>query len=868
MTDPAPRRRWPKILLAFVALLLVVGVAGALVLDRLLTGTAHEQAAALSARWGRPVEIGSVRTTFLSGLGLRVDGVRIGAAGGEQRPLLELDRAEVRLALLKALLSGGRDVRVRSAELQGLRVTVVKLPDGSTNAERLSEAMAKASPPAPAPAPASPPRAEAAKAADLSAVHVEHAALLDARVAFVDAGAGGTELAVEKIDLVVDGLAAGAPLDVVLKAGVLSAKQNLELRVHAPPLPATLAPSPDRVTLKVEPIDLTPLTPFLPRGSGFRGGRFSADLDVALGAAVPGGAGPTTVRGGFAATALRFDGQEGGKALDVTLDADLTADAAKGDLTIGKLLLAFGPASLQGSGKVAALLSGAPRIEGLRVVSRGLDLAALAPYYPPLPRLVGGTMAGPVGLSLEAAGTAEHPAVELRADLTPVRISLPKQLEKAAGGKLLLVARLHGATAGTLRFDAEADLAGLDLRPGGSLAKKPGDRLGLSTTATRTASGGAQRLELASFALALPEGEVKARGAVDLAPRSTRFDLQVEAGAIDVDRLLLPSAPKEESKAAPAKGAAKPKAGAGADAFAGLSGKASLRIASVTAKKQRATDVRLAVAVKEDEVTVEEGRLGLWDGVFAISGTQARLAPADLPFKLAARVEHAQAAALLAAFTDKKVLEGRLDADVKLSGRGEETDRILKALDGTIEGKLSDGVFHGKDLVADSLGSVADAVPGLKGKVTKGGATRMGKAVPISLRIQGGKAVFQKPIEFEDRGASTKVQGSFAFDGELDMPASVSLPPKAVAELTGGKAKPDGPVPLSFKLVGKAWSPRVAGLDVGAAAKALGAGVAVEAIGKALGIEGSPKEGAKEKAGDAAKQLEKEAGKKLKGLFK
>jgi hypothetical protein len=60
-----------------------------------------------------------VKTTLLSGLGVRVEGVKVGPAAGESRPLLELDRAEVRLDLLRAIRSAGKDVRVRSAELTG-----------------------------------------------------------------------------------------------------------------------------------------------------------------------------------------------------------------------------------------------------------------------------------------------------------------------------------------------------------------------------------------------------------------------------------------------------------------------------------------------------------------------------------------------------------------------------------------------------------------------------------------------------------------------------------------------------------------------------------------------------------------------------
>jgi AsmA protein len=896
MTDPiAKPRRWPRILAAVLLLIVLAVVGAAYALDGFLTSAARKQAGALSSQWGRPVEIGGVRTTLLTGLGVRVVGVRIGAAAGEPRPLLELDRAEVKLELLRALRSGGKDVRVQSAELQGLRVAVVKSKDGVTNVDRLTAAMERSAPPARPEGPA--PAKGEEKPADLSNVRVAHAAILDGRIAFVDEAAGGKELYVEDLDLVVDGVAAGSPLEIVLKAGILSPKQNLELRVHAPPLPPSLTPSPDHVSLKVQPIDLTPLAGFAPREAGFRGGRLSADLDVALGGAVPGGTGATTVRGGFAATALRFAGQEGGRALDVTLDADVAADAQKGDLSIAKLLLAFGPAALEGKGKVTGLLSERPRIEGLRIVSRNLDLAALAPYYPPLPKLVGGTVAGPIGLSVEAAGTAERPVVELRVDLTPVRLAFAKQLEKAAGGKLGFVLRVRGGAGGALRFEAEGELAGVDLRPGGSLAKKPGDRLTLAAAGSRTVEGSGQKLELTSLTVGLLETNVKARGTTELGPKTTRFDLAVEIDRVDVDKLLLPS-PKAEPAAAK-KGEPAPKAPAPSP-YAGLSGKAALRIGQVTAEKQKLSDVRLTVAMKEDEVTVEEGRLGVWDGTFSVAGTQARLGPADLPFKLAARAEGLQLASALAAFTDKKVLDGRVDVELKLAGRGETTDALLAALDGTIAGKLADGVFYGKDLVAEVAEPLVKAIPALKGKVTKGGKTSLGKRLPFALRIQGGKASLEKPLEFEERGASITVQGAFGLDGGLELPTTLSLSPAAVSDLTGGKVKLDAALPFGFKLTGKAWSPSLSGLDVKPAVRVIAERLGSAAIGKALGLEGTPQEAAKQKASEAKaqveekaaevkeeakekaadvkqqadqkaaeakKQLEKEAKKKLKGLF-
>ncbi len=876
----AKPRRWPKIAAIVAAVLVVLTSAAAFTLDRILTSVARSQATELAREWERPIEIAAVKTTFLSGLGIRVEGVRIGPAAGESRPLLELDRAEVKLALFRALRSRGKDVRVREAVLEGLRAAVVKSNDGKTNLDRLAEAIARHAPAGKA-APAEPPK-DGEKPADLSMIRVDLAAVIDGRISFVDESAKGPELYVEDVDVTLRGLAAGAPLDVVLEAGVLSPKHNLLLKVHAPPLPPSLTPSPDLVSLKVEPIDLTPLAPYAPAEAGFQGGRFASDLEVALGAAAPGGSGPTKVRGGFAATGLRFAGQEGGKALDVTLDADLSADLAAGELSIAKLLLSFGPAVLEGKGKVTGLLSEIPRVEGLRIESRNLDVASLTPYYPPLRKMLGGTMAGPIALTANAAGTAERPVVELRADLTPVRMSFPNQLEKAPGGKLLLVARLRGGAAGALRFDAEGDLSGLDLRPGGTLAKKPGDRLTFSAAATRRTSGGgrAQTIELASFTAGLMDSNVKARGTTDIDPRSTRFDLSVDVDRVDLDRLLIPSKADEAAPgAAPSKSAPVSSA---ASTYAGLAGRASVRIGQLVVEKQKMSDVRVTVAMKDDEVTLQEGRLELWDGVISVAGTQARLAPADMPFTLVAKMERVAVEGALAAFTPRKLLSGRLDVDVKLAGRGEDSDRILKSLDGTIEGRLSDGAFHGKDLVAEVAEPIVKALPSLGSKVTKGGATALGKLLPLSLRIKNGRATLQNPLQFDERGAATKLQGSFGLDGELDVPATLALSPAAVADLTRGRAKLDAPLPFSFKLVGKAWSPRLSGLDVTHAVKVIGASLATAAIGKALGIEGSPKDAAREKASEvkaearekveekvqgAAKALQKDAARRLKGLF-
>src|SRR6185436_16048635 len=107
--------------------------------------------------------------------------------------------------------------------------------------------------------------------------------------------------------------------------------------------------------------DLGPIGPFAGKELGLKGGTFDADFEAVLGAAVPGGNGPTKVKGTIKLATLDFKGA--GKKLDVTLDTDVTGDASRGDVQIDKLKLDAGPAGISGHGRASGLTSETPRIE-------------------------------------------------------------------------------------------------------------------------------------------------------------------------------------------------------------------------------------------------------------------------------------------------------------------------------------------------------------------------------------------------------------------------------------------------------------------------------------------------------------------------
>jgi AsmA protein len=840
MTTTSAPRRWPRALAALLVAIVALAAAGLLLLDRLLLSRARAEAAELSRTWGRPVEIDGLSTKLVPWLGLWVNGLRIGAAAGEPKPLLELDRVEVHLNLLGALLSRGKDVDVQLAEVQGLRVNVLRLPDGSTNLERLAQAAAPKG--APEPEAKEPP-------ADLSFLRVTQASLSGGRVAFLDLGRpGAKELAVDRIDVSVHDLRVGRPLDVVLRAAVLAGRQNLEFHLHAAPLPPTLVPTPDEVALKLAPVDLDPLAPFLPAKVGFLGGRLEADLEADLGSAVPGGSGPSKIRGGFAARGLRFAGQEGGKPLDVLLDADLDGDVGKGQVRIGKLLLTAGPATLTGSGRASGLGGDAPRIDGLRLTGRGLDPKALAAYYPPLRKALGDMLAGPIGFELQATGDAGAPALEARVDLTPVRLSLPGTLAKAPGAPLLAIARTS-FTYGTTHLTAHLDLAGVDLRPGGSIAKAPGDRLALDVNLD-LAQGGAERtLELKRLDLLLPADAITARGTASIAQagksRAVRFDLTAESARLDLDRLLLPSPPPQKAKKAPA----------APDAYAGLSGTAKVTVTELRYAKATFKNVRARIKLDGDDLRVEEARLEGLGGVVSADGTRMRLAHPQEPAHVTLKLDGVDAGEVLAMYTPHKLLAGKVSADVDLTAGGAAGRDLLASLSGSLGGKIFDGAFLSKDLVSGVAGPLVKALPfAVTQKVADGGSTPLGKELPFDLKVADGAMKLAKPLRVDHPRAALAVEGGqVKLDGTLDLPLTVKLSPDTIASITGGRARPPDPIPVSLRVTGPAWDPHLGDLALQPAVAAIAKTAAQGAASKAV-------DNAKKKAGDKAKSV-------LKGLF-
>lgn len=478
---------------------------------------------------------------------------------------------------------------------------------------------------------------------------------------------------------------------------------------------------------------------------------------------------------------------------------------------------------------------------------------------------------------MHASGTQAAQALEIRIDLTPVKLALPQTMSKAAGAPMTFVAHLKGAPQGKLAFDANLDLAGTDLRPGQSLDKAPGQRLELSAKGTRASSGTTanpqHRIELESVALHVLDdridghGWAETKGAGDKATK--QFDLLVTSEHLDLDRILLPSTQQKQEKPPP-----DPKA------FAGLSGHAAVKAARVTYKKQQFQGVTADVSMKDDEIEVRTASIQGLGGQIDAGGTRLKLAHPQEPWHVVTKVRGVDLEKAAAMGSPRKVLAGRFDGDVTLDGRGQELSNLTKTLSGVLQGHVAEGRFYGKDIVASAAAPVLGALPGaLRGKVPQSGVTDFGKDLPFGITIKDGWARFKEPIKTATPQAEMSFSGGVRLDGTLDMPGTVSLTPATVQQITGGRVKLSTNVPIGLRLVGPATHPSVADVDVKGAVEAI-----VKAAGSSLisGVLGGPadqkrgeaqqvaqqkQQELEQKAQQQADKAKQEAANKLKGLF-
>jgi AsmA protein len=305
-----------------------------------------------------------------------------------------------------------------------------------------------------------------------------------------------------------------------------------------------------------------------------------------------------------------------------------------------------------------------------------------------------------------------------------------------------------------------------------------------------------------------------------------------------------------------------------------------VQVARLTMKKQTLTDIVADVVVQEDHVKVNTAQLKAFGGTVNAAGTEMKLAHPNDPFHLVTKLDNVGLENLVALGSSHKLVAGKFNGTIDLHGAGD----LEKTLAGVLDGHVLNGVFYGKDIIGSVTGPLSKALPSaLAGKTTQGGMTNLGQKLPFGVTIDQGVARLKNPIKVSRPEAEMSFSGGMRLDGTLDLPGTVSLSPETISTLTGGKVKPANPIPVTLKLVGPAWSPTVADLDLKPAVNEIVKQGGAALVGRAFGVDSSKAqqvaeqraqkvqdEAQKRAEAEAAaqkKKVEEDAKNRLKGLF-
>lgn len=853
--------------LAIAVGVVVAALVGASVaLDSYVHRHEREVLAQLEARLGRKVDVGRLDVSLWRGL--TADKVVVGGsrAPGDEAPLLTVERVRVRPQLARTLLTLGRRVQIRDVELVRPTLNLVRLADGSFNVDEVADHW-RASAPAAQP---SRPMSDRARRM-IEGARLGQARLEGGHVRFVDRLAAGRTVDVERIELTLSNVGIRRRPSLELHAAVLAAQPNLELRARLGEAGSLdrLPPPLESARLRLARTDLGPLMPIIGRFvAGLEAGVASADLeaqwtDVAV------------VKGGAELRRARF---AGGAPFDATLNVDAGGDARTDDLDVRRLELAVGDMALVAHGGLRSLAD-QPRFEDFALESRNLDFDGVRRLYPRLDRRLGATLHGPVQLRANASAQRFSAFV----DLTAASIDAPGRLDKPRGmiwrldanghaqknvveldALTLQVARQTLRARGTVRvgekhpaLDVYASTDGMSLAAVAplvpALARANLPPMVVSTSAHVSGRAGlpdTMALDVDRLTIAARNSDLSASGKVRGFARP-QLDVAVRSNYLDTADFLPASAGGSKE----ARGQAAPRGGS-PPAIARLGGRASVSVGRGVASGIPFDGLHAVVTMQNGVVRADRIDIGVWGGRVYADGSDYDVARG--PFHITGRANGVDVEQLLDRVGGaKKILAGRLTAQLDVRGRGTTPADFERSLTGTLDGSVGDAkllAFNLDELLGSQLiRALPLPIPTQRlANITSLGTLR-GR-----FRFADGAMILDKPLTATTPEGPLELAGRFFFDGRLDLTGTLQLSPAAASALFADRIRPSEPLPLSLRFGGNIHRPTLAIGNLGDVAKVL----VRSAVGGAL-IPGQ-----KEAKVPSRDQIEHQAVDKLRDLFR
>ena len=858
--------RWGRTLLILViSLVALIAIGLALAPSLVNLEQIKEQVVTrVEQRLKRDVELGQVRLEFFNGLGAGLDKLTIANPAGWESPhFVKVDALSIKVALWPLLR---RHIEVRKVILKQGEIVVERDAQGRFNYDDLTAT----SPPA------SDAQAPSAKTpsgpSPLAGLLVSKLALQDVDIRFIDrmiAPGKSVATAMRRTYLEANHIGLGVPISFRLSSALLTeGDANVELGGRVGPIPAQgqidWRQIPLQLALKVTTLPLAPVAPYLGASPPLTAGELGVDLTVqgALGDALG-------VKGQVEldkAVMPAANGQGQATTLPaVTLAQELTLNLATSLLTIANARADLGALQATVTGSVKQFNRPAPQLD-LRLKTSTFVVDEVVKQWPMLAKALPPTLAaqGKIALQATAQGALERLRLTLQLDAQDLSIrpgdGAPLAFSKVAfsqDAKLdmaqtrldltqanLDVGFLQVAMQGTIaNFDATPQL---DLRlktakfdPAKVVSHLPmlaaalpqpaavqGD-LQLQATLQGTPDNFKTDASIAAPALSLKSGSFHGGAAdkggmrMDLAGMQTNLQSTYRQGAVptaNVDikakRLVFDQQPASAPTAPAAGGkpggkpAAQPPVAAKAPPI-NARGNVALAEGSIAGMAFRNLKAAFSIinGVLRSRQTVQ-----MFDGDYTGALT-ANLTQAKPSYQLDMKLANMQAGEVANTFiSTPNILFGRLNTDVKLSGKGMDWSDVSTTLTGN--GKID--VANFKLTTLDIMPKIAkglSAVSALVGfTVPDDLATRSFDKLKASMRIQDGKV---RSDDLSLWGPDVQVLGkglfgldqSLAFDG-------VALLLGKLAQSLGKRADflkdKEGRINIPLAIRGSMMQPRVA----------------------------------------------------------
>jgi AsmA protein len=193
---------------------------------------------------------------------------------------------------------------------------------------------------------------------------------------------------------------------------------------------------------------------------------------------------------------------------------------------------------------------------------------------------------------------------------------------------------------------------------------------------------------------------------------------------------------------------------------------------------------------------LDDARAGIFHGTVDASGSGVTLDGQVPEWKLRARLRNVQLGPAMAQLSaHPPPLEGRVDANLSLQGRGDSWSAVEPNLHGNGSLKVHDGVLTtgnlegsasggGKGRKLRMIGKGLRAIGGAGSAGTAPGSTRLGELSGTFVVREKG-IHFEEPLTLDAPFGNVRLEGRVGLDKQLDLHGDVDLPPTIAARIFG-----------------------------------------------------------------------------------